>query len=266
MKFKQEILSFIVALQYFTIIPIRNHIKIDPEYNSIVYFPLIGIIIGILDLLFFKFLFVLIDNIELSIISLMIFHTFLTGGLHEDGLSDFFDGFGGGYTKQKVLEIMKDPHIGNFGVLSITYSIILKFIMLNYIYNKYNHFEFFIVVYLLAQYYSRWIILYFVKFLPYARIEGKSKVFEKISYYRFWFFQVFYFLLLLFFLYYYSEFIIFILYIFLIIISIYYIFKIILMSKINGYTGDTLGAIQQITELLFYFFTIIFYNNFDHLL
>jgi len=43
----------------------------------------------------------------------------ITGGLHEDGLADVADGFGGGTTKQKKLNIMKDSHIGAFGVLAL---------------------------------------------------------------------------------------------------------------------------------------------------
>lgn len=43
----------------------------------------------------------------------------LTCGLHEDGLADFFDGFGGGTSRQRILEIMKDSHIGSYGVLAL---------------------------------------------------------------------------------------------------------------------------------------------------
>ena len=45
----------------------------------------------------------------------------ITGALHEDGLADFFDGFGGGgKDRSRILAIMKDSHIGTFGVLSLT--------------------------------------------------------------------------------------------------------------------------------------------------
>ena len=43
----------------------------------------------------------------------------LTGALHEDGLADFCDGFGGGYTKERILAIMKDSHIGTYGVIGL---------------------------------------------------------------------------------------------------------------------------------------------------
>ena len=43
----------------------------------------------------------------------------VTGCLHEDGLADFFDGFGGGTNRARILEIMKDSHIGSYGVIGL---------------------------------------------------------------------------------------------------------------------------------------------------
>ena len=43
----------------------------------------------------------------------------VTGCLHEDGLADFFDGFGGGTTRERTLAIMKDSHIGTYGVIGL---------------------------------------------------------------------------------------------------------------------------------------------------
>lgn len=51
--------------------------------------------------------------------------TLLTGGLHEDGLADFFDGFGGGASREAVLRIMKDSHIGTYGVLGLIFYYLL---------------------------------------------------------------------------------------------------------------------------------------------
>ena len=45
----------------------------------------------------------------------------VTGALHEDGLADFFDGFGGGTERDSVLRIMKDSHIGSYGVLGLVF-------------------------------------------------------------------------------------------------------------------------------------------------
>jgi adenosylcobinamide-GDP ribazoletransferase len=50
----------------------------------------------------------------------------LTGALHEDGLADAMDGFGGGRTRDQVLAIMKDPRIGVFGALALGLALLLK--------------------------------------------------------------------------------------------------------------------------------------------
>lgn len=55
----------------------------------------------------------------------------ITGALHEDGLADFFDGFGGGGTdRERILDIMKDSHIGTFGVVSLIFYFLLLFFTL----------------------------------------------------------------------------------------------------------------------------------------
>jgi adenosylcobinamide-GDP ribazoletransferase len=49
-----------------------------------------------------------------------------TGGLHEDGLADLADGFGGGRTRERALEIMRDSRIGSFGAIALGLSLILR--------------------------------------------------------------------------------------------------------------------------------------------
>ena len=51
----------------------------------------------------------------------MIARLLITGCLHEDGLADFFDGFGGGTSRERILVIMKDSHIGSYGAVSYTH-------------------------------------------------------------------------------------------------------------------------------------------------
>jgi adenosylcobinamide-GDP ribazoletransferase len=92
--------------------------------------------------------------------------TLLTGGLHLDGLADAFDSFGG-HTREKKLEIMKDPRIGSFGVMALCIAMLIKFTAL---------------VLLSGMPDPKWIILPFVlsrtaqvaliAALPYARSEG----------------------------------------------------------------------------------------------
>ena len=60
-----------------------------------------------------------------AVIIAIIVRLFLTGALHEDGLADFFDGFGGGTDRQRILTIMKDSHIGTYGVLALIFYFLL---------------------------------------------------------------------------------------------------------------------------------------------
>lgn len=55
----------------------------------------------------------------IGILFAIISRLLLTGCMHEDGLADFFDGFGGGHSRDQILTIMKDSHIGTFGVVSL---------------------------------------------------------------------------------------------------------------------------------------------------
>lgn len=56
---------------------------------------------------------------------------YLTGAFHEDGLSDMADGLGGGWDRMRILDIMKDSRIGNYGAITITLALLAKFVLLN---------------------------------------------------------------------------------------------------------------------------------------
>ncbi|MEE9313683.1 MAG: adenosylcobinamide-GDP ribazoletransferase [Rhizobiaceae bacterium] len=61
-----------------------------------------------------------------------------TGGLHEDGLADVADGFGGGHNRERKLEIMRDSAVGTYGVVSLVLSIGLKVALLTHLLTLYN--------------------------------------------------------------------------------------------------------------------------------
>jgi adenosylcobinamide-GDP ribazoletransferase len=60
----------------------------------------------------------------------LLFIVTVTGGLHEDGLADCADGFAGGREPARVLEIMRDSHIGTFGALAVVFAVLLKYTVL----------------------------------------------------------------------------------------------------------------------------------------
>ena len=62
----------------------------------------------------------------LAVLAAIVVRLLMTGALHEDGLADFCDGFGGGGSdRQRILDIMKDSHIGTYGVLGLVLYLLL---------------------------------------------------------------------------------------------------------------------------------------------
>ena len=90
------------------------------------YFPLIGIVVGMVAAGVFLaagWLFTPMIAVVLSMVATVV----MTGAFHEDGLAVCCDGFGGGYTRDRVLEIMQDSRVGAFGAIGIALMLLLKF-------------------------------------------------------------------------------------------------------------------------------------------
>lgn len=127
---------FISILQFMTRIPININVGFDEEFHkTLLYFPLVGLVLGILEFL-------------IGIISLMIFDQFiasliivlsaviLTGGLHIDGLGDTFDALYSYRDKEKMLEIMKDSRLGTNSLLAVMFLLLFKIGFIYSILNK----------------------------------------------------------------------------------------------------------------------------------
>ena len=116
--------NFISAIQFITIIPLGKAETFDPP-KMIPYFPIVGILLGILVVLF--------DHAasrlwSMPVISLLdvIFLAVLTGAFHLDGLGDSADGLLGQRSKEKALTIMKDSRLGTMGLVAIVFGLALK--------------------------------------------------------------------------------------------------------------------------------------------
>jgi adenosylcobinamide-GDP ribazoletransferase len=124
--FATELRRLLMAVGYFTRVPVPAGVWSAQEVpHATRYFPLIGGGVGAVAagvLLAAGQLW----SLPLAVLLSMVTSLLLTGALHEDGLADCADGFGGGTTRERVLEIMQDPRIGSFGALALALTLLLK--------------------------------------------------------------------------------------------------------------------------------------------
>ena len=247
---KQEVNTFLTAVMFFTRIPCPKHIDHSEEIlaESRKYFPLIGACIGISTAL----IFLLIDNLTNPIVAIIlsIFASIiLTGAFHEDGLADFVDGFGGGWSKEQILTIMKDSRLGTYGAVSLFLLILIKVALLFEI-DKYNYI---IPTLILSHTVSRFVASTIVQMMDYVQEDKLSKS-KPIASRKFSFRK---------------QFISFIPVMILTLLFTKSLFAIafsffpllfmmpLMKKKIGGYTGDCLGACQQMSEVCFYFAMVV---------
>lgn len=247
---KKQLNIFFISLMFYSRIPSPMKVDYSPEnLNSATrYFPIIGWIVGTVSFLAF-FLSNLILPIEISVVMSFIAGVLVTGAFHEDGFSDMIDGFGGGWTTDKILEIMKDSRVGNYGVISLILLFLLKFFAVlsatKYVQNQ----SVIQLALMFIAYHSlaRLSAVQLIFFSSYAREDAKSKV-KPIGHFSsiidaFW--AYFFGLLPLAGLCYFAwQNALVLLPIPLIIIYLKRYFE----KWIGGYTGDCLGALEQIAE------------------
>jgi adenosylcobinamide-GDP ribazoletransferase len=123
----REARLFLIALQFLTRIPLK---RIDPLPDdwlprSAKYMPLVGGLIGVVTGAIIV-LSTLVFPAPVPVVIGVIFAILLTGALHEDGLADTVDAFGGGASRERCLEIMKDSRIGTYGTLAMFATLALK--------------------------------------------------------------------------------------------------------------------------------------------
>lgn len=161
----------ILMLQFLTKLPLPFNIEADEEDFSkgVIYFPLVGLIIGLL--LAGTYVGVLsISNSMIASVFVVAFEVFLTGGLHLDGLADTFDGLYSYRDKERMLEIMKDSRVGTNGVLILVLGIVAKLVL---IYSLDAPIEVLIVMPVV----SRLMVVVMSRFSKYARENGMGGFF-----------------------------------------------------------------------------------------
>jgi adenosylcobinamide-GDP ribazoletransferase len=128
--------KIINAFGFLTVFKIPATIAMDEKEvsGSLLYFPMVGLILGIIISSSF-FVLNLFLPLLLSVLLILVLEVTLTGAAHLDGLADMFDGiFSGKRDKDKILEIMKKSDVGVFGILSIVFLIILKTALIYYLF------------------------------------------------------------------------------------------------------------------------------------
>ena len=130
-RLRYEARLILVAVQFLTRISVRSFSHYDPQWlhQSSRYFPAVGLLIGLLCAGVFWLSSLLFIPLVAAVISTA-FGIKLTGAFHEDGLADSCDGLGGGLTRERTLTIMKDSRLGTYGVLGLVSALLLKISLL----------------------------------------------------------------------------------------------------------------------------------------
>ncbi|MDO8206434.1 MAG: adenosylcobinamide-GDP ribazoletransferase [Gallionella sp.] len=124
----RELRIFLTALQFFTRIPVPAWVGHSAQQlaQASRYFPLTGIVVGALCAAVLMIAAQVLP-LTLAVGLSMTAGILITGAFHEDGLSDFADGLGGGFTRDKALAIMKDSRVGAYGAISLILVLLLKY-------------------------------------------------------------------------------------------------------------------------------------------
>jgi adenosylcobinamide-GDP ribazoletransferase len=127
---------FLLALQFFTRVPVTGKLADWVGYSpamlraSAAYFPLVGVLVGLVAavgaaLVFIAFPLTAFTPLVAAVAATVV-TVWVTGGFHEDGLADVADGLGGSYERERALEIMKDSRVGAFGAMALCLALLLK--------------------------------------------------------------------------------------------------------------------------------------------
>ena len=168
-------MRFLAALKFLTTIPLpwRREASLEEIGCSIGYFPVVGLIIGLilagLNWLLSLFLPSAVVN-GLLIVSMVV----ISGALHLDGFVDTCDGIAGHKTVEDRWRVMHDSRAGAFGIVGVVLLLLVKYVSLNSVPEN-----LLMVTLVLVPVVSRWAMVYTVFAYPYARPAGLGKIFKQ---------------------------------------------------------------------------------------
>lgn len=128
---RRELEYFLGAVRFFTRLPVPAWVGHSAEAlnHSARYFPAVGLVVGAIGALVYLAAAQLWPQ-PVAVLLSMAATIHATGAFHEDGLSDSVDGLGGGWDKLRILEIMKDSRVGSYGVVALWLGLTGKFVLL----------------------------------------------------------------------------------------------------------------------------------------
>ena len=168
-------LLFRTALMFLTRIPVGKNLLYSKEHlqASARYFSWVGILVGLIGGLVFAGL-SLYFSPALSTIFSMLITIIITGSFHEDGLADCCDAFGGGWSKEKILTIMKDSRLGTYGVVGLIAVLSIKLILILELCSAF-YTPFVAIIMIAAHSISRFMAVTVMQQLPYVQDIDTSK-------------------------------------------------------------------------------------------
>ncbi|MFZ6747793.1 adenosylcobinamide-GDP ribazoletransferase [Undibacterium sp. Ren11W] len=246
---KQQLRLFFIAMQFFTRIPIPAWVGFDSAWlhQASRYFPAVGWVVAGVSAAVYSGA-ILLWTPLVAVVMSTVASIWLTGAFHEDGFADVCDGFGGGMTPERVLDIMKDSRVGAYGAIGVCLMLIFKISLLSSLPATYV-----VPALLMAHPLSRLASCSLIWCLEYARLEGKAKplaqhmsggefliatlsvIVPLMAMLAFQLLPLLAFLMGLFGL----------------LVASYWL-SALFVRRIGGYTGDCLGAVQQLSEVAFY--------------
>lgn len=235
--------DFLLMIQFFTRIPINKNLPCEKVNfrRGAFFLPIVASIIGGMEFLIYLGLKNFLPP-NVIIVLLLLFTAMITGGLHMDGLADTCDGFFSLRDKQRIIEIMKDSRIGSYGTIALIIDLLLKYELLySLVLKGYS------IAIVLAPIIGKISILFLCLSKRTAKKNGSGNIFIGNM----------------------SKTIIFSITIIILMISTYflgvkatitpfigvllitYLVYLLCLNKINGLTGDTLGACNELGEITY---------------
>jgi adenosylcobinamide-GDP ribazoletransferase len=242
---RRSVSDLLTAIQFLTRVPVPEQpYAPDSLARSARFFPVVGLLVGFGAALLHHAISPHLPRLITSL-AIVIYLLFITGCLHEDGLCDVSDGFGGGASREQILRIMRDSRIGTYGGAAITLSIVGRVLLISYLPVAQT------ASYLIAAHVlCRWTTLPLSYFLPSARAQASDdhagqgdRIAKLTTRSALTFGTIFSFAVVIFLLRVQAVAPI------LLAIAITYLMAVYYRRRIGGVTGDCFGATNQLAEI-----------------